>query len=270
MKHINPMQPSPHEVLKVIRQTQAEYTFRIACDDEVKPGQFYQLSIPKIGEAPISVCGQGDGWIEFTIRKVGELTYGVHGLDSGDILFMRGPYGNSYPVEDFEDKHLVVISGGTGLAAVRSLIMRFADDLDKVKSLHLIAGFKDRSQILFEEDLISFQHRFDCVCTLDTGAPEDKEELSLKSGMVTAHISNIPFQDFGDDYNVVIVGPPIMFKFASQECFNNGADEHKLWMSFERKMSCAIGKCGHCKINETYVCLEGPIFRYEDSKSLMD
>ena len=98
----NIMLSKPHKVLRVLKETKAEYTFRVACDAETKHGQFFMLSIPKVGEAPISVSGRGEGYVEFTIRKVGRLTEGMFGLAPGDYLFMRGPYGNSFPVEQFE------------------------------------------------------------------------------------------------------------------------------------------------------------------------
>lgn len=260
----NLMLPSPHKILRVTQETKAEHTFRVACDLETKHGQFFQLSIPKIGEAPISVSAKGDGWVEFTIRKVGRLTDGVFGLDAGDILFMRGPYGNSFPVEHFVGKNLVVIAGGTGLSPVRSLLTHYCEHRDAVKDVYVIAGFKDLDGVLFSEDLERFKKSFKTICTLDNTVAE-----GFETGMVTAHIPKIPFAEF-DDYNVVIVGPPIMMKFAVAECLNNGAVEEKIWVSFERKMSCAVGKCGHCKINETYVCLEGPVFNYSESKDLLD
>ena len=111
----NIMKPEPHKIIHVLRQTAAEFTIRVACDKDPGYGQFFQLSLPKIGEAPISVCGKGPGYVEFTIRKVGRLTGGVFDLKAGDTLFMRGPYGNAFPVEQFENKNLVVICGGTGM-----------------------------------------------------------------------------------------------------------------------------------------------------------
>lgn len=256
--------PSPHKILKVIHETVAEYTFRVECNKKINHGQFFMLSIPKIGEAPISVSAQGEGWVEFTIRKVGRLTNGIFGLRSGDILFMRGPYGNSFPVEDFKGKDLVVIAGGTGLAPVRSMLQHFHHNRDEIKSVNLIIGFKDINCVLFHEDLKKFQSTFNTVYTLD-----NTKEEGFKTGFVTSYIKDIPFQLF-DDYNVIIVGPPAMINFSAKECVKNGVEESKIWVSFERKMSCAIGKCGHCKINETYVCLEGPVFNYTKAKSLID
>ncbi len=262
MKNI--MLPKPYEILSVIKETAAEYTFRVAYEGETEHGQFFQLSIPKIGEAPISVSGKGEGYVEFTIRKIGRLTNGIFGLNAGDMLFMRGPYGKPFPVEDFKGKDLVVICGGTGMAPVKTLLQHFREHRDEVKSVHIIAGFKDINSVLFTDELESFKKCFNTITTLD-----DSEESGFERGMVTAHIGKIPFAEF-DDYNVVIVGPPAMMHFAALECLKCGAVEEKIWVSFERKMSCAVGKCGHCKINETYVCLEGPVFNYSKAKELLD
>ena len=256
--------PSPHKILKVVQETTAEYTFRVACDKAIKHGQFFVLSIPKIGEAPISVSAHDEEWVEFTIRKVGKLTNGIFGMRAGDTLFMRGPYGNSFPVDDFKGKHLVVIAGGTGVAPVRSMLKHFSEHMDELESLTFIAGFKDRENVLFEEDLEKFRLVFQTVYTLDHMQTE-----GFKKGFVTSYIKDIPFESF-KDYNIVIVGPPAMINFSAKECVKNGADESKIWVSFERKMSCSVGKCGHCKINETYVCLEGPVFNYTKAKELLD
>lgn len=260
----NMMMPESAEILEIVHETKAEYTFRVACDEKIMHGQFFQLSIPKVGEAPISVSAIGDGWVEFTIRKVGRLTDGIFGLKKGNHLFMRGPYGNSYPVNDFYKKDLVVIAGGTGVAAVRSLLKHVEENRDKFKEMHLIVGFKNIDCVLFEDDLNQFRKSFKTIYTLDRDSAE-----GFETGLIPEYIKKVPFSSF-EDYNVVIVGPPIMMKFATAECINQGADESKMWVSFERKMSCAMGKCGHCKIDETYVCLEGPVFNFREAKELLD
>ena len=260
----NIMLPSPHKILHIVKETQAEYTFRVEYNGETQHGQFFQLSIPKVGEAPISVSGKGDGFLEFTIRKVGKLTQGVFGLQPGDMLFMRGPYGNPFPIDQFKGKDLLVICGGTGMAPVKTLLNYFYDHPDEAKSVHLIAGFKDINCVLFTEELEKFKGKFHVIPTLDNSSAP-----GFETGMVTAHVDKIPFDQF-EDYNVVIVGPPVMMRFAALECMKHGVPEEKIWVSFERRMSCAVGKCGHCKINETYVCLEGPVFNYSRAKDLWD
>ena len=262
MKNI--LLPTGHKILNVLKETQAEYTFRVAYEGKTDHGQFFQLSIPKIGEAPISVSGRGEGYIEFTIRKIGRLTEGIFGLGVGDTLCMRGPYGKPFPVESFKGKDLIVICGGTGMAPVKTMLSHFYEHRSEVGKLHLIAGFKDNNSVLFTEELEKFAESFHTIKTLDNSSAP-----GFETGMVTAHIGKIPFARF-DDYNVIIVGPPAMMHFAALECLKCGAAEEKIWVSFERKMSCAVGKCGHCKINETYVCLEGPVFNYTVAKELLD
>ncbi|WP_039254344.1 sulfite reductase, partial [Clostridium novyi] len=133
----NPMMPSAYKILDVKHETEIEYTFKVEYNGvPVKNGQFFEISIPKVGEAPISVSDYEDGYLEFTIRKVGKLTNSVFNLSKGDCLFLRGPYGNSLPIEKFKNKNLVIIAGGTGVSPVRSLIKYFYRNNDLIKSLH--------------------------------------------------------------------------------------------------------------------------------------
>lgn len=262
----NIMLPKPHQILEILKETKAEYTFRVAYDQPTAYNQFFQLSIPKVGEAPISVSGKGDGYVDFTIRKIGHLTEGIFGLKPGNTLFMRGPYGNSFPVEtQFENKPLVVICGGTGMSPTKTILNHFYDHPEICKDVYLISGFKNIDSVLFTDELAKFATKFHTTYCLD-----NSQAPGFKKGFVTEYIENIPFQEFGTAYNVAIVGPPVMMDRAAKACIANGADESKIWVSFERKMSCAVGKCGHCKINGVYVCLDGPVFNYTKAKDLFD
>ena len=253
----NILQPTPHRILSVRRHTAQEYTFRVETDTVPDFGQFYMLSLPKVGEAPISASGRGDGWAEFTIRSTGVVTSAIFDLVPGNALFLRGPYGNSFPEKDFEGKDLLVVCGGTGMSPVLTLLEHFYHHPELVKSVNVIAGFKDHNAVLFREEIERFKTRFNMIPTLD-----NEDWPGFRKGMVTAHIPGIPIRDW-EDYNIVIVGPPVMMRFAALECLKGGAEEEKIWVSFERKMSCGVGKCGHCKICGTYVCLEGPVFNYK-------
>ncbi|MCD8364513.1 MAG: anaerobic sulfite reductase subunit AsrB [Clostridiales bacterium] len=255
--------PSPHRIIEIVLETGTEHTFRVEWHGTpVRHGQFFMLSIPRFGEAPISVSAQGDGYVEFTIRKVGKLTDGLFGLYADDMLFMRGPYGNAFPIDDFKGKHLIVISGGTGLAPVRSTIQYFYDHPDEILSVHTIHGFKDQAAVLFKDDLKKFREAE--KIDVNVYAP------GFRRGLSGEFLPKIPFAEWGDDYNIMIVGPPAMFRSAAQACLDFGAKEERIWVSFERKMACAVGKCGHCKINEHYVCIEGPVFNYTKGKELID
>lgn len=263
----NPVQPKACTILSVVQESRHEWTFRVATDAKVAHGQFMQLSIPMVGEAPISVSAQGEGWLEFTIRSVGKVTNVIFEKQAGDTLFLRGPYGKGWPVESFRGKHLVVITGGTGLAPVRSMLNCFRDDPSFVKDVYLISGFKNEDGIVFRGELEQWKNApaFHTTYALDT----DKKD-GWRTGFVTEFVKEIPFDSFDGNYAVIVVGPPPMMKFTGLELLKNGADPEKMWMSFERKMSCAVGKCGHCRIDEVYVCLDGPVFPYTVARNLID
>ncbi len=262
---VNCVQPQPCTILNVHKESKHEWTFRVATDVKPAHGQFMQLSIPKIGEAPISVSAQGDGWLEFTIRSVGKVTNVIFEKTAGDTLFLRGPYGKGWPVDALKGKHVVIITGGTGLAPVRSLLTMMAETPDFAKSVHLISGFKNEEGIVFQKELDAWKDRFHTIYALD-----NDEKEGWRTGLVTTFVKEIPFDSFDGNYAVLVVGPPPMMKFTGLELVKNNVDPLKMWMSFERKMSCAVGKCGHCRIDETYVCLDGPVFPYTKARELVD
>lgn len=265
---INPWMPEKHRILNILEETDMESTFVVEFDDPfVQHGQFFQISLPKIGEAPISVSNFTKHTIEFTIRRVGKLTNVLFDLEPGDDIFLRGPYGNGFPLSEFKDKHVVVIAGGTGVSPVRSTLNHYVAHPEECKDVYAITGFRDPQHVLFENDLKAYREakNFHTTFTLDYG-----EREGFKQGFALDYVKDIPFGDWDDDYAVIIVGPPVMMKFTAQECMKHGVSEDHIYVSFERKMSCALGKCGHCKINETYVCLEGPVFNYTKAKELID
>lgn len=261
----NHMIPTACKIISVVKETDIEWTFRVESPFKANHGQFMQLSVPKIGEAPISISEIGDGYMDFTLRAVGKVTNEIFEKQAGDFLFLRGPYGNGWPVEELKDKHLVFITGGTGLAPVRSLLNEFYNNISSVKSVTLISGFKNKESILFKDELKKWQDKFKTFYTLDNESIE-----GWNSGLVTNFVKEIDFNSFDDNYAAIVVGPPIMMKFAGLELKKYNIPDEKIWMSFERKMSCAIGKCGHCRIDETYICLDGPVFPYTVAKNLVD
>lgn len=261
----NILTPKAYEIISVTKESKQEYTFRVATDIVPEHGQFLQLSIPKVGEAPISVSGFGPGYLDFTIRAVGKVTDEIFNLQSGDEIFLRGAYGKGWPIEKFKGKNLVIVAGGTGVAPVRSMIKKLYNEPEYVESLNLVLGFKNEEGILFKNELEQWKDKFNTIYTLD-----NDEKDGWEKGLVTTHLKKVHLSSFYNNYEVVIVGPPVMMHFTALEFLKLGVPEDKIWVSFERKMSCAVGKCGHCRIDETYVCLEGPVFNYTKAKTLLD
>lgn len=260
----NEYMPFLSQIKEIIKHTDTEYTFRMTYIGEVKPGQFFEISIPKYGEAPISVSGIGEDYVDLTIRKVGKVTNEIFENQVGKSLFMRGPYGNGFLPEDYEGKELIVVAGGTGVSPVRGVIDYFGSHREDVKSLQVIVGFKSPKEILFKEDLKRWETQMDLTVTVDAS-----DEPGYKTGLVTKYIPDLIFEN-KKDVAVIVVGPPVMMKFAVAEFKKLEIEDENIWISQERKMCCGLGKCGHCRMGDTYICLDGPVFNYTEGKKLFD
>lgn len=257
--------PFLSEIKEVIKHTEIEYTFRMAFTGAIKPGQFFEVSIPKYGEAPISVSGMGEDTVDLTIRRVGKVTNEIFENYVGDSFFIRGPYGNGFDIKNYKGKEIVVIAGGTGLSPVKGVVDYFAGHSKEAVSMTLIAGFKSPSDVLFKADFERWKEKIQIIQTVDS-APEDYEG---SVGIVTKYIPDLPITNIQNAV-FITVGPPVMIKFVAAEILKRGIEEKNIWVSNERKMCCGIGKCGHCKIGDTYICLDGPVFNYVDGKNLID
>lgn len=257
--------PFPSTVKEIIRHTAIEYTFRMSFEGEVKPGQFFEVSIPKYGEAPISVSGIGPGTVDLTIRKVGRVTDQIFENYEGNTLLMRGPYGNGFDLELYKRRELFIIAGGTGLSPVKGIVDHFSAHPEEAAGVTLIAGFKSPDDILFRDDFVWWKQKINVIQTVDS-APEGYEG---PVGMVTKYIPELKIQDL-KHAAFITVGPPVMIKFTIMEIKKLGVPDENIWISHERKMCCGLGKCGHCRMNSVYVCLDGPVFNYAEGKNLID
>jgi len=257
--------PFLSEIIDVLPHTDIEFTFRMAYEGPVKPGQFFEVSLPKFGEAPISVSGIGPGTVDLTIRRVGKVTNEIFNNYKGDRLFMRGPYGNGFDVDLYRGRELLVIAGGTGLSPVKGVIDYFADHRDEVAGFTLITGFKSTKDILFRQDIERWQKTAEVILTVDCA----DDDVWCNIGLVTEYIPKVQFKDI-KKASAIIVGPPVMMRFSVQGVQKLGMPDENIWVSYERKMCCGIGKCGHCKMDDTYICLDGPVFNYTKAKNLRD
>lgn len=260
----NPYVPQKIKLLDITPETSIDTTFTFTWDKPLKPGQFLQISIPGAGEAPISVSDFSDGELKMTIRKVGRLTNALFGLKAGDTLFARGPYGNGFEYKDYAGTDLKIIAGGTGLAPVKNLIKTFRGPRH-VNSLQVLLGFRSPDDILFKDEIRSWVEDGTAILTVDTG----NEGWQGNTGVITRYI---PRLDLSTPENCIciVVGPPVMIKFVTAELLTRKIPKENIKVSFERNMSCGIGKCGHCKIDDTYVCLDGPVFPMTKAVTLID
>ena len=231
-----------------------------------QPGQFVQVSVFGVGEAPISICSsptQGQGF-ELCVRRVGSVTGAMHRLTEGAMLGIRGPFGVGFPVDKLKGRNLYLIAGGLGLAPLRSLINYVLDKRPDFGDVHIVYGTRSPDDILFQRDIISWSTS-DIVnfhMTLDIAPVSWRGNV----GVVTTLFSKLPGKP--EDTSAVVVGPPIMYKFVVRELLEMGLAPEDVYLSLERRMKCGLGKCGHCQINQVYVCQEGPCFCFADLTDL--
>ena len=235
-----------------------------------QPGQFVELSIPGIGEAPFSISSSPTktGCFEMLIRNVGKVTEAVHRLAPGDQVGIRGPFGSHFAVERYLGKALLFIAGGLGLAPLRSAINYVMDNRENYGQVTILSGARDRSQRLFPEEINEWSRAPDTLVleTLDHG----DDQWSGQTGVITTLLPMVSDRITPSDTKAFIVGPPIMYRFVIRELESLGFDHKDILVSLERRMECGVGKCGHCQIDDIYVCQEGPVFTYDSIRESME
>ncbi len=266
-------EPTPAEIVSIRKLTELEnlYAFRLADDRPLghDPGQFVQVAILGVGECPISICSSPTrpNTFELCVRRVGEVTEHIHDLEVGDVVGIRGPLGRGFDVEEMHGKDMLIIAGGLGLAPVRSLIQHILDERARFGTFHLFYGARAPTELLFRDDLITWRHHPDVEFEATVDRPD--EQWRGRSGVVTTLFPLLPKLDPART-KVVIVGPPVMFKFVVLEVLARRIPQSHIYCSLERRMKCGVGKCGHCQVNNVYVCREGPVFRYGQLKALRE
>lgn len=227
------------------------------------PGQFVQMSLLGYGEVPISVCSSPSRKksFEVCVRAVGNVTRAIHRLSAGDWVGIRGPYGRGFPVDRMVGGDVLVIAGGIGIAPLRSLIDFVCDNRKDFRRLIIIYGARNPSTILFEDEVESWLNAPGIETHLIVDQPDDA--WKGRSGVVTLPLREIEFHP-GSRVTACVVGPPVMYRFVAMELLLKGMSEEEIYFSLERRFKCGIGKCGHCQLNNLYVCQNGPVFCYSE------
>ena len=264
--------PTLAEIVQVRRFTALEKWFKIRTRDGVslsyEPGQFVEVSVFGIGEAPISITSSpsGNGAFEICVRKVGDVTTALHNLEEGAVIGLRGPFGKGFPLFRMKGCDLLFIAGGLGIAPLRSAINYVLDRRDDFSNITILYGAKTPAEILFSDELSGWQQRKDIKCEITVDKPG--AGWTGKSGVITRLIP--PLEIDARRTYALVVGPPIMYKYVLMELGIKKIPEAQIYLSLERRMKCGVGKCGHCQINSVYVCQEGPVFNYQTLKFLTE
>ncbi len=263
----NPYRPIETEVMEVIPETPTIKTIKLRPKEQIvfATGQFIELTIPGVGEAPFTPSSRPKvkDMLEVTVMKVGKVTEHIHRLKKGDIVGLRGPFGKGYPLTEFKGKEILVVGGGCGFAPLRSLMYALFEMSGEIKKLLFRGGCKTPKELVYRSETGQWSRRkdLDLKLTVDAGDKEWKGHV----GLVTTILDKL---DINCKAAIAIVcGPPIMMKFATKKLLDLGFREDHIYLSMEKNMSCGIGKCGHCRIGTYYACKDGPVFQYSKIKS---
>ncbi len=244
-----------------------EMYLRLTLDDDELfdfiPGQFVEVSVAGIGEAPITISSSPTqkGYFELVVRRIGNVTNAIHRLRIGDKVGIRGPFGKgTYPTEGSKGRNIVFVCGGIGLVPQRSFVNYILDNRADYGELTVLLGTKCMAQRFFHSELDAWSHRND-IKFMETVDEADDCWLG-NVGVVTTMIPKIEIEL--RSALVFICGPPVMYKFVLLALNEAKVPHENIFLNLERKMRCGVGKCGHCQINNYYVCIDGPVFRYSD------
>jgi NAD(P)H-flavin reductase len=259
----NPYRPVEAEVVEVIAETPTIKTLRVRPKEpmDFKTGQFMELTVPGLGEAPFTPSSNPSKpeELSFTIMKVGRVTSAIHELRPGNAVGLRGPFGSGYPIEAFAGKEVLVVGGGCGFAPLRSLMYEFFNQSGRLKKLAFRGGCKSPADFLYRKEIESWAERgdLDVLLTVDRADGDWRGNV----GVVTTILESAGI-DSGEGI-AVVCGPPVMMKYATGKLGELGFAEDRIYLSMEKNMSCGLGKCGHCRIGTFYACRDGPVFRYD-------
>lgn len=258
-----------HKSVKIVKKTWESpdtVTFRVDWKVQHDPGQFIEISIPGIGESPISFCSWNPAYCEFNVRVTGNVTRAISALEVGDLMQVRGPYGHGYPMHHFVGNDLLFIGGGCGVAPLKGIIEYVEHHRKDYGKVDLYFGYRSRDDILFKHLLDHWQGLFSLHVTIDKDA--GGFAYSCPVGFVTGAIENAQISP--ENKLAFICGPPIMMDRTIPLLLAKGFHEDQIWVSAERHMKCCTGKCGHCMINGKYACKDGPVFRYDEIKGVTE
>jgi NAD(P)H-flavin reductase len=266
----NVYKPIRAELLEVTTETPTIKTFRMTPDEPIafRAGQFMQLTVPGLGEAPFTPSSSPSVQeeMEITILRTGSVTDALHESEAGIELGLRGPFGKGYPTDKMKGSNVLVVGGGVGLAPLRSLLHHVFENLDDYERVAICYGARNPSELLYADSFDEWAARDKVSVDVTVDVPDGAWEG--KVGVVTTLLEDFDF-DIENAY-VVSCGPLIMLRFVTLTCLNAGFKPEQIYLSMNRKMSCGFGKCGRCNVGPLYLCKDGPDVCYDEIKDYKD
>jgi sulfhydrogenase subunit gamma (sulfur reductase) len=267
----NPYSPIETEIMKIEELTPINRLFTFKIKDEetrnnfkFRHGQFFILSVPGFGEAPFGFCSSPTitDYFQASVDKRGVLTSRLFELKKGDLIGIRGPYGNGFDRKKIKSRNLVLVAGGCGLSPLRTIIQDASLNPQNFQKIQIFYGCRNPELLSFKNDYKNWSKNIEMNLTVDSPDQNWKNNV----GVVTNLLNAVKIKK---DSVAILVGPPIMYKFVVKKLLELGLAEEDIYVSLERRMSCGVGICQHCAlVNGGYVCADGPVFSYAEIKNV--
>jgi len=273
----NPYLPYPARIDQAIVENEARdiKTFRLAFVDpkdaagfQHLPGQFAELSLPGVGEAPFGIASSPTetGHLLFSVKRVGLFTAELHSLEPGTPIGVRGPMGKPFPWDRLDGKNMLIIGGGFAFTTLRAAVKYILDPANRSRfgSVLVIYGARTPGELMYKQDLAEWQAQDDIDVHLTVDEPD--KNWTQHKGVVTAVLGGL--KPSSQNTLALVCGPPVMIRFTLVSLGNLGFSDDAIILSLEMRMKCGIGKCGRCNIGSKYVCTDGPVFTREELRAL--
>jgi NAD(P)H-flavin reductase len=271
----NIYKPQLATIEQIVDETPDVRSFRLVFQDEAvresfafRAGQFAEYSAFGAGESTFCIASPPTrkGYIECCFRSVGRVTEALRRLEVGDTIGVRGPYGNSFPIEEFFGKSLVFVAGGIALPPLRTVIWNCLDLRDKFQEITIVYGARTESDLVYKRELREWQERGDVrlVKTVDPGG--NGPDWDGKVGFVPTVLEEAAPK--ADNSIALVCGPPVMIKFTLPVLERLGFGDGQIYTTLENRMKCGLGKCGRCNVGNVYVCKDGPVFTAREVKAM--
>jgi NAD(P)H-flavin reductase len=262
------------KIIDIKQETPDIKTFKLGFLDKAieesfnyRPGQFVEFSVFGEGESPFCVSNSPTRkslGIECSVKKMGKVTQGLHELELGDTVGIRGPYGNGFALEELKKKNILFVAGGIGLAPLRSLINYCLDKREDFKTITIVNGARTSKDLVYKDEYASWEKVKDTKLHLTVDCNEDNWTCMV--GVVPRILEQL--KPICQNSVAIVCGPPIMIKYTIPVLLKLGFHPEAIITTLEMKMKCGLGKCGRCNIGHRYICKDGPVFNYAQLKAL--
>lgn len=271
----NIYKPYLMRVAKITDESPGVRTFRLEFVNEeegrnfeFKAGQFGLYSVFGEGESTFCIASSPTrkGYIECTFRRMGRVTTSLADREVGDIIGFRGPYGNTFPLEEWKGRSLLFVAGGIALPPLRCVIWNCLDLRDWFKDVTILYGARSVDDLVYKHELAEWEARPDVnlVTTVDPGG--ETPDWKGKVGFVPTILEGMAPRS--EDTVAIVCGPPIMIKLSLPVLAKLGFPPESTFTTLENRMKCGLGKCGRCNVGKAFVCKDGPVYTLSQLKDL--